>query len=93
MEEGGKRVRWRFWHEAHAADVATALTRIEIPTYVVLAAADAHIASADQQKLLQASAPHGQIEQLSGYPHSGWTSEQAEPVVEATTAFLVRTTS
>ena len=31
MEEDEKRVRWRYWHEAHAADVATALSRINIP--------------------------------------------------------------
>jgi pimeloyl-ACP methyl ester carboxylesterase len=93
MEEGDKRVRCRYWHEAHAADVATALSRINVPTYIVLAAADAYVSPDDQRRILRTAAPHRRIEQLVGYAHSDWTREQAEPVVAATTAVLVQATS
>jgi pimeloyl-ACP methyl ester carboxylesterase len=88
MEEGGQRVRWRYWQEAYQANAASRFSEIVAPTLVFLATDDAYVSPENQQVLLASRQPHQQIVMLEGHTHSGWTYDQAENIIAQTVNFI-----
>lgn len=87
-EEGGQRVRWAYWREAHAADIARRFREIRVPTLVFLATNDEYVSPEDRQALLAGRQPHQHIEILEGHTHSSWTYDQAEQIIAQSEGFL-----
>lgn len=88
-EEGGQRVRRRYWQEAHDADIIVRFRAITAPTLVFLATADAYVSEENQQAIIEARREHQRIELLEGWPHSAWTYDQATQVIDQSVDFLV----
>lgn len=87
-EEGGQRVRSRYWHEAHAADIVGRFTRITAPTLVHFATNDEYVSEENVQAIISGRSDHHRIEILSDWTHSGWSYDQATQVIEESTDFL-----
>jgi len=88
-EEGGQRVRRRYWREAHDADIVGRFRAIAAPTLVFLATADAYVSEENRRALIAARREHQRIELLTGWPHSAWTYDQATRVIAQSVDFLV----
>lgn len=88
-KEGGQRVGWRYWREAHAADAAARFREIQAPTLVFFATDDAYVSPENQQALIDRRQPHQRIEMLAEHTHGDWTYAQAERVLAETTDFLI----
>lgn len=88
VEEGGQRVANEFWQEAHAADVAHQLARIDAPCYLVFGTADEYVSTENRDALIAAAKPADRIDVFDGYPHSAWTAEQADDIIERSVRFL-----
>jgi len=88
MEEGGQRVRWDYWREAHAANAPTRFREILAPTLVFFATDDAYVSPDNREALIRGHRPHQRIELLEGHAHSAWTYDQAERIIRQTGAFL-----
>ncbi len=90
MEEGGQRVQWKFWQEAHEANVLKSLQNISVPTLVFLATNDEYVGEKDMNTLKSSALPNQEIETLQNYKHSTWSYDQAESVIQKTKDFLVK---
>lgn len=87
-EEGGQRVRWRYWSEAHAANAPARFREIVAPTLVFFATDDVYVSAENRDALTRVQQPHQHIELLEDYTHSSWTYDQAELVIAQTSDFL-----
>lgn len=90
MEEGGQRVSWNFWQEAHLANVIKSLQKVSIPVLIFLATNDEFISEKDMQVLKTSVLPNQEIETLQGHKHSTWSYDQAESVLEKTKDFIIK---
>lgn len=88
MEEGGQRVGNRFWHEAHGADVPRLLRDATAPCSLVFGTDDEYVSTRNRGGLLDVASARDRIDVFEGYPHSAWTWEQADDVIERSTTFL-----
>lgn len=88
-EEGGQRVGWRFWREAHSADIPRRFLEITAPTLVFFATEDEYVSADNRQALIDSRQPHQRIEILDGHTHSSWTYDQSEHVIVRSRDFLV----
>jgi pimeloyl-ACP methyl ester carboxylesterase len=88
VEEGGQRVANAFWQEAYAADVAQHLAEISAPTYLVFGTADEYVSTENREALVGVAGPNVNIDTFDGYPHSAWTAEQADDIIDRSVNFL-----
>ena len=89
MEEGGQRIDWGFWRQAHQANIVDCFKKITVPTYIIFCDNDEYISTEDQQALISVAQPHQKIEILKDHPHSSWSYDQAAKVIKNTVQFLV----
>lgn len=89
MEEGGQRVADAYWIQAHAADVPARLRETAAPCHLVFGTADEYVSAADREALVAATGPDDLVDVMDGWPHSAWTAEQADRVVERSLRFLL----
>jgi esterase/lipase len=89
MEEGGQRVGWDFWKQAHQANIADCFKKITTPTYVVFCDNDEYVSAENQQALISVVQPHQKIETLKNHTHSSWAYDQASKVIQNTIQFLI----
>lgn len=87
-EEGGQRVRWHYWMEAHAANTPARFPEILAPTLVFFAGDDMYVSEENRVALTQVRQPHQHIEFLADYTHSSWNYDQAEYVIAQSADFL-----
>ena len=88
VEEGGQRVRARFWQEAHDARVAEKLALVKAPAYIVQCTADAYVNKENRDTLTKNALPQHRVENLEGYAHATWTYDQSEKIIEESVNFL-----
>lgn len=88
MEEGGQRVGWDFWKQAHQANIVDCFKKIKVPTYVVFCEKDEYVSAENQQALISVAQSHQKIEILKGHTHSSWAYDQASKVIQNTVQFL-----
>lgn len=88
VEEGGQRVSNAFWEQAYAADVARHLAETSAPSYLVFGTADEYVSTENREALVSAAGPNVRIDVFDGYPHSAWTAEQAEDIIQRSVGFL-----
>lgn len=88
VEEGGQRVGNAFWQEAHDAAIPEQLSRVAAPCYLVFGTADEYVSTENRDALIAAAKPADRIDVFDGYPHSAWTYDQADDVIERSTAHL-----
>jgi len=89
MEEGGQRVSWDFWKQAHQANIVDCFKKITAPTYIFFCENDEYVSTENQQALISVAQSHQKIEILKGYTHSSWAYDQASKVIQNTIQFLV----
>ena len=89
MDEGGQRVDWDFWKQAHQINIVDCFKKITVPTYVVFCENDEYVSAENQQALISVVRPHQKIEILKGHTHSSWAYDQASKVIQNTIQFLV----
>jgi esterase/lipase len=89
MDEGGQRVDWDFWKQAHQANIVDCFKKIKAPTYVVFCDNDEYVSAENQQALISVAQPHQKIKILKGHTHSSWAYDQASKVIQNTIQFLV----
>lgn len=88
VEEGGQRVANTFWVEAHRADIVAKMGKITAPCYLVFGTNDDYVSEENRQALINASKPADKIDVFDGYPHSAWTFDQAEDIIDRSISFL-----
>ncbi|MFL5759857.1 MAG: alpha/beta hydrolase [Thermomicrobiales bacterium] len=88
-EEGGQRVGWQFWREAHNANIVRCFHEIVSPTLVFFAEEDEYVSAENQRALNEIQQPHQRIELLHHHSHSSWTCGQAEQVIQKSACFLL----
>ena len=88
MEEGGQRVSWDFWKQAHQANIVDCFKKITVPTYVIFCDNDEYVSTENQQALISVVQPHQKIQTLKGHTHSSWTYDQASKIIQNTVQFL-----
>ncbi len=89
-EECGERVGNRFWHEAHNANIPSALSLINIPTYIVQCEDDEYVSPDNHQAIVSHARPNHVLEMYHGYPHSRWSFEQATQIIDRSVNFLLK---
>ena len=88
MEEGGQRVDWDFWRQAHQANIVECFKKITFPTYVVFCDKDEYVSAENQQALISVAQLHQKIEILKGHTHSSWSYDQADKIIQNAVHFL-----
>lgn len=88
MEEGGQRVQWDFWKEAHEAQVVDCFKKTKIPEYIFLSTQDEYVSQESQNALITVAQPHQKIEVLQDHSHSSWNYDQATEVIQKTINFI-----
>lgn len=88
VEEAGERVGNAFWEEAHSAGIAARLREIEAPCYLVFGTADEYVSTENREVLIDAAKPSDQVDVFEGYPHSAWTYDQADEIIDRSVRFL-----
>lgn len=88
VEEGGQLVGNAFWEEAHAADVPGRFAAVAAPCHLVFGTEDAYVSVQNREALTGLVKPVDVVDVLDGYPHSAWTVEQAERVIDRSIGFL-----
>jgi uncharacterized protein len=88
-KEGGERVDWRFWREAHDANIVDRFRAIPGPALVFFAENDDYVSIESRDALSAVPRPHQRIVLLRGHSHSGWTFAQADRVIAESVDFLV----
>ena len=89
MEEGGERVNWAFWREAHQANIPRCFGEILAPTLTFFATEDQFVSAANQRALVNAAQTHQEFVWLYAHSHSSWTYEQTDAVLDRTQRFLL----
>lgn len=88
MEEGGQRVGWKFWEEAHSAHIPECFTNTNIPEYVFLATNDQFVSEENRNALVKVAKPDQAIEILHNETHSSWSYDVATDVITKSIVFL-----
>jgi hypothetical protein len=88
IEEGGQRVGNAFWEQASDADVVKRLTEVSAPSYLVFGTDDEYVSTENREALVAAAGPNVAIDVFGGYPHSAWTTEQADDIIDRSVRFL-----
>jgi uncharacterized protein len=88
MEEGGQRVLDRFWEEAHGADIPQCYASLTAPAYLVFGTADEYVSELNREALVRRAKPVDVVDVFDGYPHSAWTAEQTDDIIDRSVRFL-----
>jgi uncharacterized protein len=88
MEEGGQRVLDRFWEEAHGADIPQCYASLTAPAYLVFGTADEYVNEVNREALVGRAKPADVVDVFDGYPHSAWTAEQTDDIIDRSVQFL-----
>ena len=89
MAEGGQRVSWDFWRQAHAARTAEKLSLATAPGFIVQCTHDEYVDEANRNAITEAALPQHQVAIFDGYSHSSWSYEQAEEIIDQSVRSLV----
>ena len=81
VEEGGERVSWDFWRQAHAAHTADKLFQVTTPTYIVQCTGDEYVDAANRDAITSHARENHVIQTYEGYSHSSWSYNQAEEII------------
>lgn len=88
VEEHGQRVANEYWEQAHAADIAGSLRRVAAPCYLFFGTVDDYVSPANRTALTSATKPDDVVDIFEGYPHSAWTTEQADDITTRSIDFI-----
>ena len=77
-----------FWAEAHAAGVPDRFAAVTAPCHLVFGTDDAYVSEENREALTRRVKPDDVVDVLDGHPHSAWTVEQADRVLDRSVAFL-----
>lgn len=88
MEEGGQRVNWNFWTEAHNAKIPNRFASTSIPEYVFLATNDQFVSEENRNALISVAKHHQNIELLTNETHSSWSYDVSTDVINKSIAFI-----
>ncbi|MBP7775312.1 MAG: alpha/beta fold hydrolase [Candidatus Saccharimonas sp.] len=88
MEEGGQRVSWDFWRQAHAAQTATTLSQVTCPGLIVQCTDDEYVDDDNRQAISKAALPHHRVATYEDYSHSSWSYQQASSIIDDSVHFL-----
>lgn len=88
VEEGGQRVGNEFWQQANDADVPASFEEVVAPCYLVFGTDDAYVSTANRDALTRIAKKRDRVDVFEGWPHSAWTAEQADIVIDRSIAFL-----
>lgn len=88
VEEGGQRVGNAFWQQANDADVPARFQEVVAPCYLVFGTGDAYVSTENRDALTRNAKSSDRIDVFDGWPHSDWTAEQADTVIDRSIAFL-----
>ena len=89
VDEGGQQVDNAFWQQAHDLDIPAQFGRLTAPSYLVFGTDDAYVSTENREALAGVAKAIDTVDVFEGYPHSAWTSAQAEMVIQRSIAFLV----
>ena len=89
-EESGQRVEWKFWIEAHSANIVKHFKNTVIPEYVFFADNDQYVSQENQNALRAVVQSTQKIEVLKGYTHSGWSYDEASSVINKSVEFIMQ---
>lgn len=87
--ERGEMMAWAFWEQYERADTLRALSKIALPTLVLLATNDDHSAAETRAAAQELAAPPVRIELLEGFRHAAWSADQVGSVIRRTVDFLL----
>ena len=87
-EESGERVSMQFWQEAHSIGITEALSKLEAPTYIVQCGNDEYVSDENHKAIANHARPNHVVEMFHDYPHSRWTYEQANAIIEKSVEFI-----
>ncbi len=90
MEEGGQRVQSAFWKEAHEVNVADKLAGLKANALIIQCTGDEYVDAANRAAIAASAQPNHSVLDFEGYTHSSWTYDQAEPVLQKSVDFIVR---
>jgi pimeloyl-ACP methyl ester carboxylesterase len=88
VEEGGQRVSNDFWRQAHRAAIPEQLVDVSARCYFVFGTADEYVSEQNRSAVITQMKPFDRVDVFDGYPHSAWTFEQAEDIIQRSTNFL-----
>jgi pimeloyl-ACP methyl ester carboxylesterase len=88
-EEGGQRVRMRFWNEA-ALDYVQLHQSLSMPVYAVMGTADELNSQETIDQFLGLAKPRDRFRLIEGLPHSSWPWSQGQEILRETRDFLTR---
>jgi len=77
-EEEGQRVQSTFSTEAHSINIASALTKIKAPTYIVQCTKDEFVNEANRKAINDNAQCNHIVDIYEGYRHSKWNYKQAK---------------
>jgi esterase/lipase len=90
IEEGGQRVQVAYWLEAHEAGVEDRLPSVQAPAYIVQCTADEYVDQQNRDAISNNAQSNHQVDIFEGYPHSSWSYDQADDIINKSVNFLVR---
>ncbi len=93
LEEEGQIFRGQFWREASDARIAERLRSVKSPMYIVQCTADKYVNQQNRDAISASAQPNHTVDIMDGYPHSDWTFEQSEVVIQRSFRFLERSLS
>ena len=88
MYEKGQRVKWKYWVDAHKANIPESFKKLGMNTYVFFPTEDEYVPYKDQQVIIKSAKAHQKIEILKDQLHSQWPYDVSQKVIEKTADFL-----
>ena len=88
IEEGGQRVQASYWQEAYDAKIASKLSEIKAPTFIVQCTDDEYVDKQNRDAISKYAQIHHKIENFEGYSHSSWSYTQAEEIINKSVEFI-----
>jgi uncharacterized protein len=88
VEEGGQRVGNAFWQDAHEAGIPRHLATVAAACYLVFGTDDEYVSAKNREALISVAKPGDRVDVFDGYPHSAWTADQADDIIERSVGFL-----
>ncbi|MEK7472274.1 MAG: alpha/beta hydrolase, partial [Patescibacteria group bacterium] len=90
IEEGGQRVRSKYWQEAYDAKVGDKLQSINSPMYIVQCSDDEFVSRENHEAISNSARSQHIVEMFNGYQHSAWSYEQSEDIISRSVDFLTK---
>lgn len=85
-----QRVENRCWQEARAATIPQCYASVTAPAYLVFGTADEFVSVLNREALVRRAKPADLIDVFEGYPHSAWTADQTDDIIDRSVGFLAR---